>query len=367
MVLSLIQDLLHHKEKTLPLMAHTEAEDVKEQILKTETSLPLALLPEEQNIVRQIRRETNSKNLNNITRTKAYLDFYKGTPEIEWSFLAHMVSRNAGYHMTDLKGSVLPVLLEKEEAAHFYLFLEKANAFIFQDAYPQLLLYKKSVEEKKPLFHLLSAFKVSKAMRVFWERFWKEKNKSEMTIAMIINEQSMLQTRLISGVKEGYSFEKLLFLLQDRLELTTVFFPYKKNRWSKKPYSLAGTGISHFESTKNRIETGKKLYSILFQNKVIKESASDFAFTIPHTGSRSDYWPRYYTKQVHHKDKIFSPSLETLWDDQSHSYSQRDWLNLETIRYVNYLKTLPANLQYDVTARGILMAKLVSEVKSVAT
>ncbi|PLR66158.1 DUF2515 family protein [Bacillus sp. UMB0893] len=40
-------------------------------------------------------------------------------------------------------------------------FLESANALIFHDAYPQLLLYEISAAVGKPLFHLLPALNVS--------------------------------------------------------------------------------------------------------------------------------------------------------------------------------------------------------------
>lgn len=57
----------------------------------------------EQELLNRIRRMTQEHNLNNVTRTKAYLEFYLRHPEIHWAFLGHMVSRNGGWNMTDLK------------------------------------------------------------------------------------------------------------------------------------------------------------------------------------------------------------------------------------------------------------------------
>lgn len=85
---------------------------------------------------KSIRTETAVLNRNNITRTQAYLAFYNRNPEIHWAFLAHMVSRNGGYHMTDLKSSNMTHLLDRAERQKFFLFLERANSAIFADAFP---------------------------------------------------------------------------------------------------------------------------------------------------------------------------------------------------------------------------------------
>lgn len=45
----------------------------------------------------------------------AYYDYYLRYPEIHWAFLGHMVSRNGGWNMTDLKGDLLSRLLSEKE------------------------------------------------------------------------------------------------------------------------------------------------------------------------------------------------------------------------------------------------------------
>ncbi|WP_421378984.1 DUF2515 family protein [Bacillus salacetis] len=363
MVLSFIQEVFRPKDKMIPIVPKSDIKEIKKLIMDKSDN-PLAILPGDRLIIEEIKSETERRNINNITRTKAYLDFYQRHPEIEWSFLAHMVSRNGGYHMTDLKGEILPSFLEEEERKNFFLFLEKANAFIFHDAFPQLLLYQKSVERKSSLFHLLPAFGVSKTMPIFWERFWKGGDKKEITLALIINEQSMLQERLVARITEDYSFEKLLFFLQDRLEFTTVFFPYKKRKKSRNPYSLAGTSISHFESTKKRIEIGKRLYGILFMNEAVYQSSMDYAKKTPHAASRSDYWPEYYSADKYEPHKIFSPELGKAWSDKVHTFSSADWANARTVHRFDTLETLPLTRQPDVTAQAKLIVKLAAEFNS---
>jgi len=65
----------------------------------------------DQQLLHIIRLKTKQLNVNNVTRTKACLDFYIFRPEINWAFLGHMVSRNGGWNMTDLKGELLSRLM----------------------------------------------------------------------------------------------------------------------------------------------------------------------------------------------------------------------------------------------------------------
>ena len=116
-------------------------------------SSPLTV--EEKAILHRIKERTERENRNNVTRTSAYWSCYQDHPELHWALLAHMVSRNGGWCMTDLRGELLPHLISNELAQHLFAFLERANGLIFQDAYPQLLLYRESKKRKMSLFHLL--------------------------------------------------------------------------------------------------------------------------------------------------------------------------------------------------------------------
>lgn len=151
----------------------------------------------EHDLITYINRETKKGNVNNVTRTNAYLSFYKRFPEIHWAFLGHMVSRNGGWNMTDLKGSLLSRLLSSEEQEVFFTFLERGNWLIFQDIYPQLLLYEESVRRNTNLFYLLPLFDVSFFMGVIWNYFYQIRDRYLLTVALIINEQSYLEKRVI--------------------------------------------------------------------------------------------------------------------------------------------------------------------------
>jgi hypothetical protein len=114
--------------------------------------------------------------------------FFKNHPEIHWSFLAHMVSRNAGYFMTDLKGEFLPDLISDSVSEELYDMLEKGNSLIFQDAYPQLLLYEESKKRKQSLFYLSRYFKISPFMEGVWEEYFQGDRSPLLPVSQIINE-----------------------------------------------------------------------------------------------------------------------------------------------------------------------------------
>ncbi len=85
-------------------------------------------------LLSRIERQTKSKNADNISRTNAYKAFYDRHPEIKWSLLASFVSRNAGWSMTDLKGSLFQLGLRERQQKWFFLAYERANWLIFSDA-----------------------------------------------------------------------------------------------------------------------------------------------------------------------------------------------------------------------------------------
>ena len=148
---------------------------------------------EERKLIQNIFTETRKRNLDNISRTEAYSEFYQKYQEIDWSFLAHMVSRNAGYNMCDLEGQWFPHLLDQETRIKLFNTYERANWLIFQDAYPQLLLYHYSMLTKQSLFHLLKYFHVSLFMEKEWNQFWLYKDRKRLLYSLIINEQNVVQ------------------------------------------------------------------------------------------------------------------------------------------------------------------------------
>ncbi|MBG9590579.1 DUF2515 domain-containing protein [Cytobacillus firmus] len=236
----------------------------------------------EQAIKDHIMKMTAKYNMDNISRTEAYFHIYKKHPEIRWAFLASMVSRNAGWNMCDLEGSCFPKLIGKKFRDMLYITYERANWLIFQDAFPQLLLYHYSTKLNRPMFHLLKTFHVSAFMEKEWVYFWKNRNKKRLMISLIINEQNVIQEPVMEhSIYKNKVFHTLLFSFQDYLHFSSVIFPTCKGE-------LYGASVNGFRSVSKRIDLGKRLAEILFDTSYY-DDVYEFAFNTVHTGSRHDY------------------------------------------------------------------------------
>lgn len=325
---------------------------IKKELNKNHNNTSLVpLLPKEERLLHEIIQNTIRHNKNNLTRTKAYLDFYQRHPEIHWAFLGHMVSRNGGWNMTDLKGELLSKLVSKKEAIAFFTFLERGNWLIFQDAYPQFLVYEESMKRGQNLFHLLPHLHISSFMFTIWNHFWKDRNPYLLATALIINEQNYLEIRIINNQTfKKQVFETFEFKIQEILSMNHIIFPYLKNN----QIILVGQTLNHFESLHERILLGKRLYSILFDHPDRLKQTLQWAITQPHTGSRKDYWPHLFNDVneglpgVEWKTRLkscqiesscprfYSPRLPYAWKNSIHEKAEiKDWYtNWQVIKYL---------------------------------
>lgn len=333
------------------------------------------LLREERNMVSHVKRTVRNLNRSNITRTTAYARMYSSHPELHWAMLAHLVSRNGGWGMTDLQGDLLPSIQDGEYRMWTYRTLERCNALIFHDAYPQLMIYAMSRRYGKSLFHLLPHFDVSSFMMPFWESFWIQPNSPLLTIALIINEQNVIEGRVVQNeVYRKQVLDRKDFALHGWLQMNQVIFPAGVPD-TKSPVPLYGLTLERFDSLKERIGFGKQLYTLLFDRPEIHAAVTRFIHAVPHTGSRADYWPHYFTsvgrpKEIHshtqavtsaaadHSSTIllplYSPKLDDVWRDDRHEpIEPGDWLHREDVLQHLFLPRTPqAN---DLTAEHLLM------------
>lgn len=313
-------------------------EAIKKRQRMYEVKLPTK---QEEWLIEKIRDQTMEMNINNVTRTKAYLDVYQLYPNIHWAFLGHMVSRNGGWNMTDLKGELLSRLLSEKEKQSFFTFLERGNWLIFQDVYPQFLLYQESLKINQPLFHLFPYFNISIFMEAVWNEFWEHQNEYILAIALIINEQHYLEQRVIQHpLYKKEVLKTLEFKLQDLLSFNQILFPY----WSDGMMHVIGQTLHRFGSLHERILLGKRLYKILFQNSDTLRLIERWADAQPHTGSRKDYWPNVFNNiheglpgksyQLRLKScmlkpgatRIYSPALEHVWKNVKQPDAEKgDW------------------------------------------
>ncbi|EOS58729.1 DUF2515 family protein [Paenibacillus barengoltzii] len=308
---------------------------------------------EDLQLAEAIAEETRLAGANNISRTAAYLACYQACPELHWAFLAHMVSRNAGWNMTDLQSSRMADAIDAEEKRLTYRFLERCNALIFQDAYPQLRLYMKSRELGASRFHLLPYFHVSRFMRPFWERFWIDRGSALLTVGLIINEQNYIEKRVVRHPYfQKQVTDKLNFRLFSLAGLNQIVFPLSEaaeggdGAAGSKVRRLAGRTVSDFGSLQARIALGKSLYAMLMGYRAVRSGAERFAASVPHSGSRADYWPELFTANLEEAltakvqgsellaqetlppgQRLYSPKLLSAWGDTAYEpISREDWL-----------------------------------------
>ncbi|MFD1360530.1 DUF2515 family protein [Lentibacillus salinarum] len=264
--------------------------------------------------------ETNKYNADNISRTKAYQNFYMAFPEIKWAFLASMVSRNAGWNMTDLWLLPFRKILSASQRKLLFMTYERANWLIFSDAYPQLMVYQLSLHSDKPLFHLLPDLYVSRYMQKEWAFFWEHQDTQRLVLALIINEQNVIHRPVIKQDYFKYRvFLRPSYLLQDILLLNAVLLPTRTKR-------LYGAFVHDFTDIDKRIALGKQLAAIMFHPRVYRPLLA-FARTVEHTGSRQDY-ERFLGR---HTEK--APLLRTVYPVITHQDNiRKDWYKKGGIR-----------------------------------
>ncbi|ADU30180.1 DUF2515 domain-containing protein [Evansella cellulosilytica] len=288
--------------------------------------------------IKHVKEMTLRYNKDNLLRTKAYGDFFIRNNEIYWAYLASMVSRNAGWNMSDLWSRPYQVLLTKEQQNHLFTTYERANWLIFSDAFPQLLIYEWSKKLKEPLFYLLTYFKVSKWMINEWEAFWETGNKERLLQALIINEQNLIQRPVIEApFFKREIFNSFSYVLQERLHFSSVLFPTKKGQ-------IYGRTVKQFNKVEKRIQLGKELAWILFHSRE-KNDIHSFFNDVPFSGSRRDY-------QKWQKGSFpFTPRMNDIYPYILHSDDKReDWSKSITYDPTNYIdKKMMKPMKYDLT------------------
>src|SRR5688572_31168341 len=114
----------------------------------------------------RLLEELPERNRDNVARTASYLELYAYTvanpPDLPWLLMAHLVSRNAGYWMSDLAARIERKPEEAAALENLFLLLERANHLIFYDAWYHVLqhLIGAEIGERAPRF-----------MRDAWARY----------------------------------------------------------------------------------------------------------------------------------------------------------------------------------------------------
>ncbi|WP_099300822.1 DUF2515 family protein [Bacillus sp. Marseille-P3800] len=223
-------------------------------------------------------------NVDNISRTKAYEQFGKRQPEIRWARLAGIVSRNAGWNLTDLTTSAFQAVLPYTTRQNIAWIYERANWLIFRDAYPQLLCYQQYKTTGIWDWSNVNRYGVSTFMDKEWRRFLQEKDEWRLMIALIINEQMMIEQQLFKSSEVQQFFKSALYKMEELLHFSHVLFPH----WPLTNHVRYGEVVQHFAQPKKRIQLGVNLAHLLYDPD-LHYCFLQFMEEVEPTGSRKDY------------------------------------------------------------------------------
>ena len=231
--------------------------------------------------------ELDVRNVDNVARTESYLELYAFTrehpPELPWLLMAHLVSRNGGYLMSDVArqlgrrdGVFTPAALEQ-----LFLFLERANFLIFWDAWHHVTHYLLGGAEA------LAPPRTSRFMVDAWRRFDSGPQPDDDTRArdlvrdLVTNEQNLIERRVVHGA---------------RFAAARAIVSFAEATSSDKPLSLPLTSaeirVGEFARLERRIATGWRIYDEVLADPARRADIFAWARARPHDGSRSAYGGR---------------------------------------------------------------------------
>jgi hypothetical protein len=225
--------------------------------------------------------ELDERNRDNVSRTESYLELYTYTrehpPDLPWVLMAHLVSRNGGYNMTDVAQSIERDNSPFGRAAQeeLFAFLERANFLIFHDAWFHLLhhLLGRARELAPP--------RTPRFVCEAWARYEAHPDERQLVQDLVTNEQNLIERRVVHAAR----FARALALLS-----------FVESIGRERPLSLPCTEaritVGGFGSMERRIATGWRIYDEVLADRERRHAMYRWALEHPHTGSRAAYGGR---------------------------------------------------------------------------
>ncbi len=324
-----------------------------------------------QHYKKAIEKRRALANQNNIFRTFYYKLYWQEHPEVPWAFLAHLVSRNAGYQMSDADRYQRVLLwslgtlgvgaaawgASSKQMEAFFAYLETGNFLIFRDVCPGLEAYrlaKMHPDHSDELFELLRnpAFTVDPFVIDNWKAFFAAAQDNAWSpewsldwspgsaiqrhsFALIINEQNQIQDRLVSNNRYlGHftSWKDINDMVREAGEKgwTRLCFPVAHSLGDATPDDLLIYTVGEFSDIDNRIETGRDLFVGLFGDLGRRRLIETWALSPDHlhSGSRRDYNRQdysYSTASLEPGGDVFSPPVG-YWNEKGYVPKRLDVL-----------------------------------------
>lgn len=222
-------------------------------------------------------RERDERNRDNVARTMSYLELYafardRGV-ELPWLLMAHLVSRNAGYLMTDLGVALREPgnVFTDEATRELFWFLERANFLIFHDAWHHVLHHllgrTSRLGEETPRF-----------MRDAWRRYEEKPSERSLVLDLVCNEQNLIEMRVVHHPRFDRARAMIAFFEGIGREAPIVL-----------PKTDARITVGTFAKLERRIETGQRIFDTVLAPRAGRDEIFAWATAHAHTGSRGVY------------------------------------------------------------------------------
>jgi hypothetical protein len=231
----------------------------------------------------QLLAELGERNRDNVVRTASYLELYALTREtgrdLPWILMAHLVSRNGGYMMSDVAFARASGQSAFTRAAldELFLFLERANFLIFFDAWYHVLLHL--------LGRSAEAERATRFTRAAWLRYEAAAAdvvspalERALVEDLVTNEQHFIEHRVVHHSRFDRA-RAIVGLLESVGGEGPLIFPT----------SSAKIRVGGFAFVKKRISAGMRIFDEILANRDQREELFRWALAHPHTGSRAVY------------------------------------------------------------------------------
>jgi hypothetical protein len=222
--------------------------------------------------------EVAARNTDNVTRTQSYLELYawarKSGHELPWLLMAHLVSRNTGYLLSDLAGRIDQRRAKGDEVSAvaletLALLLERGNYVIFDDAWRHVLAHLLGREDPH----------TTQFMRGAWRRFRGEGGERQLVLDLVHNEQNVIERRVVHNERFGAGL-RMLQLIEMSGRERPLEFPRVRE-------PAPAITVGGFGELAKRIETGRRIFDEIIDRD--RDALFAWAMERPHTGSRAVY------------------------------------------------------------------------------
>jgi hypothetical protein len=231
--------------------------------------------------------ELEARNADNLTRTESYLRLYGYTrergPDLPWVLMAHLVSRNTGYLLSDLATRIDERRRAGDDVSanameDLALLLERGNRVIFEDAWRHVIAHVRRREGSNTEHAPTTRF-----MDEAWRRYERDGGERRLVLDLVFNEQNVIERRVVHNERFATGM-RLVQLIEMSGREKPIHFP-------DIGVPLPEIRVGGFGELAKRIEAGRRIFDEVVGPH--REALFEWACAHPHTGSRSAYGGKF--------------------------------------------------------------------------